>query len=134
MWRGARGEPAGPPPRVRRDAAPVPRPRPLPRPGGPRMTAPAPAAAEGRTLEDRNALVLSCVPLAAALVRRLAYPSGGTPPRGLPPFADVLQEAFLALVRAADLYDPSRAKFSTYAHWAVLNRVLGLLRDARAHP
>lgn len=45
-------------------------------------------------------------------------------------FEDLVQEAYMGLIDAAELYDPKRGtKFSTYARWHILKRVMDSIHN-----
>ncbi len=62
-------------------------------------------------VDARNRLVAAFMPLAAATARR--YTKGNQPPD-----ADLIQQAQIGLIKAADRFDPDKGfRFSTYAAW-----------------
>ena len=68
---------------------------------------------DGRDVDARNRLVCAFTPLALAITQRFT----GRPAQDDP---DMVQHAFLGLMRAADGFDPDRGvRFSTYAAWWV---------------
>jgi RNA polymerase primary sigma factor len=72
--------------------------------------------------EARRQIVRSHLRLVGLLVRPYAK-------RGMP-FADLMQEGSLGLMRAADLFEPDRGVlFSTYARWWVRHAVLRAVAD-----
>lgn len=72
------------------------------------------ALARAGDVEARNAIVEANLPLAKYYARRL----GGPPGAGPLGWDDLVQEMTVALMRAAETWDPAEAKFSTYAkHW-----------------
>lgn len=86
-----------------------------------------------RDWRERNVLFLSCLPLTRKLAAK-AWRRGGLV-RRVGSFADLLGEAYLVLMRAAELYDPARGvKFCSYAGECVklalhrLARTEGIIR------
>jgi RNA polymerase primary sigma factor len=72
--------------------------------------------------EARQAIVHSHLRLVGLLVRPYAK-------RGMP-FADLLQEGTLGLMKAADLFEPDRGVlFATYARWWIRHTVLRAIAD-----
>lgn len=67
-----------------------------------------------RSVEERNALVLANLGLAY----KAAYSCKACFGFVAVPLDDLIQEAILGLIRAAEIYDPAKAKFSTYATYA----------------
>lgn len=46
---------------------------------------------------------------------------------------DVVQEGMLGLCLAADTYDESKSKFSTFASWCILNQIRYYFRENQKH-
>ncbi len=68
---------------------------------------------ERRDVEARNRLVAAFAPLAATVARRFS-------PGRSEPDPDLIQQANIGLMKAADRFDPERGmRFSTYAIWWV---------------
>ena len=78
---------------------------------------------------DRDALVLENLHLAQWFARRawrrlrLDEPGRGAPEQ----LDDLVQEMRLALMTAAEQYDPARGAFSTFAHWKMRGRLSRVL-------
>lgn len=74
-----------------------------------------------RSIEERNALVEQWSNLPAFVVSRLKH----IPTMRKWDLDDAISVGFLGLLRAAELWDPKRnIQFSTYAFWAIRNRVV----------
>lgn len=65
-----------------------------------------------RTIEERNSIVEENLHLATWVVRRM---SGMLPTAGAVSEADRISVATVAMIRAAELWNPEKSKFSTYA-------------------
>lgn len=76
-----------------------------------------------RSVEERNALVLANLGLAY----RTAYHIKASCGFAAVSVEDLIQEAILGLIRAAEIYDPAKAKFSTYATYACYRAALRCL-------
>ena len=76
-------------------------------------------------IEARNRLVTANLRLVTSIARK--YIGAGIP---LP---DLIQEGNLGLLKAAEKFDPSRGRFSTYATWWIEQAIQRAL-DEQAHP
>jgi RNA polymerase sigma factor (sigma-70 family) len=82
-----------------------------------------------RSPEERNALACAHLPLAYDLAWRLARTRPALVHRLGGP-EDVIQTACVALLRAAELWDPARGEFTTYATACMRGQVLQAVRAA----
>jgi len=79
----------------------------------------------GEGIEARNRLVVANLRLVVSIAQRYAG-------RGLP-FMDLVQEGNLGLLKAAEKFDPSRGRFSTYAtRW--IEQAIQRALNEQAHP
>ena len=69
------------------------------------------------TIQERNEKVMANI----KLVKKLAFRAMKMPTlaSSMGSFDDAVQIGTIALMRAADLYDPAKGAFSTYACWAI---------------
>jgi RNA polymerase sigma factor (sigma-70 family) len=75
--------------------------------------------------ERRRRLIEANLPLVAAIAAE--YRGRGVP------FADLVQEGSIGLIRAVDRFDPERGvRLSTYATWWIRHAVVRAIGDARA--
>jgi RNA polymerase sigma factor (sigma-70 family) len=75
--------------------------------------------------EGRRRLIEANLPLVAAIAAE--YRGRGVP------FADLVQEGSIGLIRAVDRFDPERGvRLSTYATWWIRHAVVHAIGDARA--
>ena len=44
-------------------------------------------------------------------------------------YDDLVQEAYLGIIDAADRFDPARGKFSTYARWHIMKRIMDAIHN-----
>lgn len=78
--------------------------------------------AEEERTSDRDALITANLRLAVHIARQYAY--------NVEDLLDYIQEANIGLMQAAETFDPSRAKFST---WATMY-IKGAIRNERRDP
>lgn len=72
--------------------------------------------------EERNALVEANMGLAVHFAQHYQV--------SRMEFEDIVQEAYLGLIDAAELFDPERGtKFSTYAGWHILKRIMDAVHN-----
>jgi RNA polymerase sigma factor (sigma-70 family) len=83
-----------------------------------------------RSVEERNALVLEHRCLPAWVYQQLRRRWGPVARLG---YDDATQAGFLALIRAADLWQPQRGKFTTYAVTSIRRRMLQEATKPRLH-
>ncbi len=75
-----------------------------------------------QTPEERNKLVTDNMGLATHFASRFQASKME--------FDDMVQEAYLGLIDAAERYDPARGtKFSTYARWHILKRIMDAVHN-----
>lgn len=77
-----------------------------------------------RDVEERNKLCLENLGLIGIAVRKLHWPMMTK----VDFFDEVYSEGFLALMRAAEIWQPGREKFSTYAVAAIRHRIISYMR------
>ena len=85
----------------------------------------------GRLLRARKTLVESNLRLVIAVAKRYRAPKDPLTTLAVTlPFADLIQEGTVGLMKAADMFDPERGfRFSTYATWWIRHAINRALAD-----